>query len=107
MTEEHGTRHGIAAATVCRSMRRVDGTGLSRARTDLSATVPFRRAARRTVVATVRQRNSSGTTARRDRTKGWSSGCPCEPVNRAPIRSGDVERLDRLGGLIHEYRRAA
>jgi putative transposase len=33
--------------------------------------------------------------------------CPYEPVNRAPIGSGDVVRRDRLGGLIHEYRRAA
>jgi transposase len=39
--------------------------------------------------------------------QGLQQRCPCEPVNRAPIGSGDVERLDRLGGLIHEYRRAA
>jgi hypothetical protein len=40
--------------------------------------------------------------------QGLEQRCPCEPVNRAPpIGSGDVEPRDRLGGLIHEYRRAA
>jgi putative transposase len=32
---------------------------------------------------------------------------PCEPVNRVPLPTGRIERRDRLGGVIHEYNRAA
>jgi transposase InsO family protein len=39
--------------------------------------------------------------------QGLEHRCPCEPVNRAPIGAGEVVRRDRLGGHIHEYRRAA
>jgi hypothetical protein len=42
-----------------------------------------------------------------DRTRGVGQRCASEPVNRVPIGFGNVERRDRLGGLIHEYCRAA
>jgi len=32
---------------------------------------------------------------------------PCEPADVIPLPIGPVERRDRLGGLIHEYSRAA
>jgi putative transposase len=32
---------------------------------------------------------------------------PCEPVNVVPLTTGSVERLDRLGGVLHECSRAA
>ena len=32
---------------------------------------------------------------------------PCEPADVIPLPTGPVERRDRLGGLLHEYSRAA
>ena len=32
---------------------------------------------------------------------------PCEPADVVPLPAGPVERRDRLGGIIHEYSRAA
>jgi putative transposase len=32
---------------------------------------------------------------------------PCEPDNVVVPPSGQIERRDRLGGIIHEYRRKA
>ena len=32
---------------------------------------------------------------------------PCEPANLVPLPTGRIERRDRLGGVIHEYNRAA
>src|SRR5262245_63614685 len=32
---------------------------------------------------------------------------PCEPADVVPLPTGPVELRDRLGGIIHEYSRAA
>jgi len=32
---------------------------------------------------------------------------PCEPADMIPLPTGRVERRDRLGGVLHEYSRAA
>ena len=32
---------------------------------------------------------------------------PCEPADMVLLPTGPVERRDRLGGIIHEYSRAA
>ena len=32
---------------------------------------------------------------------------PCEPAEVGPLPTGSVERRDRLGGVLHEYSRAA
>jgi hypothetical protein len=32
---------------------------------------------------------------------------PCEPADVIPLSTGRVERRDRLGGVLHEYSRAA
>ena len=32
---------------------------------------------------------------------------PCEPADVIPLATGRVERRDRLGGVLHEYSRAA
>ena len=32
---------------------------------------------------------------------------PCEAANVIPLPTGPIERRDRLGGVLHEYSRAA
>ena len=32
---------------------------------------------------------------------------PCEPANVIPLTTGPIEHRDRLGGVLHEYSRAA
>jgi putative transposase len=39
--------------------------------------------------------------------QGLGQRRPCEPADEVRVRTGPVERRDRLGGLLHEYRRAA
>ncbi len=39
--------------------------------------------------------------------QGLEQRRPCEPANVIPLPTGRVERQDRLGGVIHEYSRAA
>jgi putative transposase len=39
--------------------------------------------------------------------QGLGQRRPCEPVDEIRVTTGPVERHDRLGGLLHEYRRAA
>src|SRR5262249_15398197 len=34
-------------------------------------------------------------------------GRPCEPAGAIPLPTGRVQRRDRLGGVLHEYSRAA
>ncbi len=39
--------------------------------------------------------------------QGLGQRRPCEPADEIRVTTGSVERRDRLGGLLHEYRRAA
>jgi putative transposase len=39
--------------------------------------------------------------------QGLEQRRPCEPADVVPLPTGRVERRDRLGGLLHEYFRAA
>ncbi len=39
--------------------------------------------------------------------QGLGQRRPCEPADEVRVRTGPVERRDGLGGLLHEYRRAA
>ena len=39
--------------------------------------------------------------------QGLGQRRPCEPAEVIPLPTGRVERRDRLGGVLHEYFRAA
>ena len=39
--------------------------------------------------------------------QGLGQRTPSVPADVIPIATGPIERRDRLGGLLHEYRRAA
>jgi len=39
--------------------------------------------------------------------QGLGQRRPCEQADEIQVTTGPVERHDRLGGLLHEYRRAA
>ena len=39
--------------------------------------------------------------------QGIEQRCPCEAANLIPLPTGPIERRDRLGGMLHEYSRAA
>ncbi len=39
--------------------------------------------------------------------QGRGQRVPCSPTDVTPSTDGQVERRDRLGGLLHEYSRAA
>jgi putative transposase len=39
--------------------------------------------------------------------QGLGQRRPCDQADEIQVTTGPVERHDRLGGLLHEYRRAA
>ena len=39
--------------------------------------------------------------------QGLEQRRPIEPAYATPVTQGPVDRLDRIGGLLHEYHRAA